>query len=192
MTTMRPSRRRPRAFTLVELVAVMVVIGTIGGVVAGIVQRLAEANNQTAVRSQLYNEATMALDRIVNMVKFTPVRGTGTQTPAISAITPSSITWENGDTLALTGGNLNLCSVRDGDAAATPKLLLANVSAFTIAPINDTDANLFTAYATISLNAVQSGDAHAMNLSLTLTRANVSATLSTRVFLRANAELAAP
>jgi prepilin-type N-terminal cleavage/methylation domain-containing protein len=184
--------RKTRAFTLVELVAVMVVMGTLGTIAAAIVTRLGAANTQTAVRTELYNDASMALDRIVGMIKFTPVRAATTQTPAISSITSSQINWQNGDQLNLATNVITLRSVRDGDGPATTPVLTRNVAALTITPRNDAEQSLFTVHSVTNLNAAQSGQVHAMDVAITLARSGVTATLSTRVFLRANAELAAP
>ena len=148
---------RRRGFTLVELIAVMVVLGVMATIPAGVVRQLAEANNATAIRTQMFNEASMAMDRIVSMIKFTPVRAAAPQTPALSSVSATAIAWENGDALSLSGTTLSLCSVRDGDTAGNLRPLVSNVSALAITPLNDAGANLLTTHATSTLNAVQRG-----------------------------------
>lgn len=186
-----------RGFTLVELIAVMVVLGVIGSLGAMTVQRATAANSQVTQRAQLVAEASMALDRLVQMIKFTPLRAGASATPAISFIDPDEIIWENGDELDVPSGaptTILLRSVRDGDAPGSAgRLLVRSMSAFSIVPRNDAGASLFTVLGTTALNTpALTADVHSMDVSLTLTRGGVSATLSTRVFLRANAELSAP
>jgi|GEM_PF-5461823 len=199
------ARRRTRrggghggaAFTLVELVAVMVVLGVIGTISVATVQRAAVASTQVGQRAQLTSEASMALDRIVQMVKYTPQRAATTATPALSYVDGDEIVWENGDELDVPTGaptTMLLRSVRDGDAPGSAARLLArDMLSFTIVPLNDNGQNLFTVHGTTTLNTpALTADVHSMTLTLSLQRAGLTVTLGTRVFLRANAELGAP
>jgi prepilin-type N-terminal cleavage/methylation domain-containing protein len=192
-------RRSTRAggFTLVELICVMVVVATLGSLVGQIIFNLARAQTETAVRSQLFADANIAMERVVNMVKYTPVRAGSPQTPALQFVDTDSVLWENNDDLDFTPasgstpGRLMLRSVRDGDSSGGSELVLVeNVSAFSVEPLNDVDQNLFTQLGVTSLSTpTNTGQVHSMNLDLTLTRGGVSARLRTRVFLRANMEL---
>ncbi|MCU0688763.1 MAG: type II secretion system GspH family protein, partial [Phycisphaerales bacterium] len=113
-----------RGFTLVELVATMVVLGTLATIAGGIVQRLAQVQTTAAIRAQLYADANLAMERIVMMIKHTPPRAGVSQTPALLYLDADDIVWENNDELdfiAASGGNpgrLMLRSVRDGDPSA--------------------------------------------------------------------------
>lgn len=185
-----------RGFSLVELIAVMVVLGVIGSIGVMSVQRAAVASGQVALRAQLMSEASVVMDRLVQMVKFTPVRAGSPGMPAISYVDADEIVWENGDELDVPSAaptTLLLRSVRDGDApGSTPRLLARDVAAFTLRPLDWNEQPMLASGVTVLNTPELTGQVHAMDLTLTLSRGGVSVTLLTRVFLRARVELSGP
>jgi prepilin-type N-terminal cleavage/methylation domain-containing protein len=191
----RSGARGRAGFTLVELIAVMVVLAVISAIGGSIVRTAAESSSRTAARTELMAEASVAMERIVAMIKYTPVRAGAPATPAISYLDANEIVWENGDDLDVPSGaptTLLLRSVRDGDAAgSTPKLLARDVSALVLTPFDESGTNLLTGLNALS-TTVQTAPIHSVGVSLTLTRGGVSVTLATRVFVRSNAETTTP
>ncbi|HYD00237.1 MAG TPA: prepilin-type N-terminal cleavage/methylation domain-containing protein [Phycisphaerales bacterium] len=182
MTTSRRS-----AFTLVELIAVMVVISVIGAVGAMTIQRAAAANAQVSTRGALYAEASAAMDRIVRKVQSTPVRAASNPAaPSIASFTAATIAWD--DQSALTwdaaAGTLVLRDVTAGDATGAAPVLIANVSDFSAAPFDQSNSNILTALGVTTLNAAQSGTIQRVSFQFTVTRDGQSVTLRSRAFPR--------
>lgn len=194
MTTPARSSRPPRpprllrAFTLVELVAAMVVVGVIGAVGAMTLQRAAAANSQVTARGSLYAEASAAMDRLVRKVQSAPARAaTNPAAPSVAAFTASSITWDDQSLLSYdaTAQTIVLRDVGAGDAASATPVLAANVSSFTVAPFDQSNANIFTALGVTTLNAAQGATVRRVSIQFTLTRDGQSVTLRSRAFVRA-------
>jgi len=178
---------RRRAFTLVELVAVMVVISAIGAVGAFTIQRATAANSQVSTRGTIYAEASAAMDRIVRKVQSTPVRAASNPAaPSIASFTAASITWD--DQSALTwdaaAGTLMLRDVAAGDATGAAPVLLTNVSDFSATPFDQSNSNIFTTLGVTTLSAAQSGTVRRVSFQFTITRDGQSVTLRSRAFPR--------
>lgn len=183
------ARRSPyrRAFTLVELVAAMVVVGVIGAVGAMTLQRAAAANSQVSARGTLYAEASAAMDRLVRKVQSAPARAaTNPAAPSISALTATAITWDDQSTLTYDANaqTLVLRDVAAGDSTSATPVLVGNVSAFEVAPFDQDNANIFTALGVATLNSAQGATVRRVSIQFTLTRDGQSVTLRSRAFVR--------
>lgn len=162
----RGSLRR-RGFTLVEAVAAIVVIATLGSVATGIVYAGVEASRRSAERDQLLGEMSQAMDHLVTTIRAVPADADGT--PGLD-VTASSVVVDGAVTFALQSGSL----VRT-DAAGT-SALLRGVTAFTPVAM-DRDG---TALAVGSPRPL----VRRVELSITASRQGLTETLRTRVFLR--------
>lgn len=179
---MRPVPRQPApstrlGFTLVEVIATVVIVGAIGVFIAGAVRATADAYAAAAQRAELVNSASAALERAVTGLRDIPLRASVTPAePAIETITTSSITATAADSaygLALSGTNLQLT------VAGVTTTLVRHVSDFQVRAFDQGNIALAD---TLSGNTCD--PVRRIELTLTLSRNGVSETLRTRVFLR--------
>lgn len=176
-----------RAFTLVELVAVMVVVAVIGTVGAFTMQRAAAATSQVATRGTLYAEGSAAMDRIIRKLQSAPARAaTSPAVPSFATFSATSITWD--DLSAITyDANAQTLVFRDvaaGDSTSATPVLIGNVSDFSAAPFDQSNANIFTALGVSSLNSTQGATVRRISIQFTITRDGQSVTLRSRAFVR--------
>lgn len=167
-------RRRPtrRAFTLVELVAAMTVIATLGSIVSLLITTSVGGYSRASLTAQLNAETGIALDRIDQLLRFIPMSGAGS--PDISSVTATSITWNTNYTLSLSGTQLML-----SEAGGASSVLLNDVSAFSIAAFDQSN----TAMAA-SLSGSACSGIRRLQVSITQTRSGVTESLRTRIFIR--------
>ncbi len=174
---MRPIRR---AFTLVELIATMTVLATLGSVISVIISSAVSGYTRAATTAQLHSEASVALDRIDQMLRYIPA--SAVTDPDISSVTATSITWSTNWTLTLTGTQLLL-----SEAGGTSSVLLNDVSAFSVTAYDQGNAALAA-----SLSGSACDSIRRLRVSITLTRSGISETLRTKVFIRSMMSGVAP
>ncbi len=187
---MPPRRHNPRplarpGFTLIELLCTVAIVGILGSAMASIIQQAARTSNQANTRAQLAAEGSGAMDRIINRLAQISTRPSTTPPQAdIDAMTATSLSFDAGSLLQLTGTNLILRDVEAGDALASTPILLRNVSALTLEARDASNALLAEP---VNLTLPRQ-----LVVTITLTRAGTSTTLRGRAFLRGCSEYAAP
>ncbi|MHC5002828.1 MAG: PilW family protein [Planctomycetota bacterium] len=175
MSPPRRRVRRRRGFTLIELIATIVVLATVGTVASAIVMNATGGYVEASTAAQLHAEASVALDRIVRELRSMNLDTDATGiAPDIESIASSAITWNDDDTLTLTGSNLTLAE--DGGSAV---VLLGDVSAFTIAASDEDDASV-----PLPASAASCDPIRRLTITVTVTRHGVSETLRSKLYLR--------
>jgi prepilin-type N-terminal cleavage/methylation domain-containing protein len=168
------SFRPRRAFTLIESIATIVILAVVGSMASFILFTASDGHLHAAVAGQLHSEASMAMDRIVRELRATPADSAAPLPAAdIQSITPTSIAWAGGSSLALAGSEL---IYTNGDGSA---VLVGDVAAFNIQAFDESNQAMA---ATLSGDACQ--DVRRLRITLTLERHGVSHALRTRIFLR--------
>lgn len=171
----RPHRTARRGFTLVEAVATIVVLAVIGTVSSGIVMNATGGYLEASEGAQLHAEASIALDRIVRELRSMSLDDAASSiAPDIESMSATAITWDDDDTLALSGTDLLL--TEDGGAAT---LLLGDVSSFALTAHDESDATIALPITGAGCDAVRR-----VTIELTLTRNGVSESLRAKLFLR--------
>jgi hypothetical protein len=174
---MKPRRRSSirRAFTLVELVATMTVLGAMGSVVSVVLTSAIDGYTRASTAAQLNGELSIAMDRIDQLLRYIPYNGVSG--PDIVSVTASSISWQANWSLTLVGGEV-LLSENGGSAA----VLLSDVTSLSVQAYDENN---------IALAANLSGSAcdpiRRIAITIAMQRNGVADTLKTRVFLRAMA-----
>lgn len=168
----RPRRTARSGFTLVELVATMTLVATLGSVVCIIVSSSVGGYTRAATTAQLNSEVGVALDRIDQLWRFIPLSASGG--PDIASLTPTSMTWSANWTLMLNGTNLTL-----SEAGGAASVLLKDVSAFSVAACDESNAPLAA-----SLSGSACDNIRRLRVSITQTRSGIAETLRTTVFVR--------
>ena len=164
-----------RAFTLVEVVATIVVLATIGTVASGILFTATDGYLEARMTAQLHSELSIAMDRIVRELRNIQLDDTADDVaPDIDAVTATSITWDDDYVIALSGSDLMLTI--DGGAAA---VLLSDVTSFTIQGYDEDNSELAA-----TLNGDDCDDIRRASISVTIERSGVSETLRSKVFIR--------
>lgn len=184
--TRRTAPFRRAAFTLVELLAAMVVVGVIGAFGAMTLQRAAAVNTGIAARATLYADASALMDRLTRKVQSTAIRS-GDTVPSFATFTTTNLTWDDASALAYnaTAQTVTLIDVAAGDsAAATAPTLADSVTSFTMAAFDESNVNLLTSLGVNSLNATQGGAIRRVEFQFTMTRSGQSVTLRSRAFTR--------
>jgi type II secretory pathway pseudopilin PulG len=176
---MRTPRRRQAAVregsTLIELVVVIVLTGTIAGIVAPPLIEATRIRERSIRRAALLGEARTALERIVREFREIPAKSEDTNAPDISAAAGDSIAFEAAS-YRLASGVLE--RLDPDDPAWRP--LAAHVSAFALA-YYDGDGNLLSS---TPLSAGDRGILRRIGVSLTLQDGGQSVTLRTGAYLR--------
>jgi prepilin-type N-terminal cleavage/methylation domain-containing protein len=168
-----------RAYTLVELVATIVVLAIVGSISSFMVFNSTQGYREATVTAQLHAEASVAFDRVVRELRKMDLDDAAAGTaPDIESIDTSSITWNDNSTLALSGTDLMYT-----ESGGTPAVLLGDVSAFTLQAFDESESTVVLPAAAAACDPIRR-----LSAEITVTRAGVSETLRTRLFLRATME----
>lgn len=168
------SGRRDGGFTLIEAIACMVILGTMASVSAGLVLRASDAYTRGATSAQLVAELSTGMDRIDRELRRIERKGAGAVAPNIASVSATSITWSTNWSLTLSSGH-----VLFSEAGSTPVVLLRDVTAFTVAAFNESDAALV-----LPLSGSGCDPIRRLSVSVTLSRNGQTESLRTKVFLR--------
>lgn len=120
------SRQSSRAFTLIEMIATVTILGIMGAAVLPIVESAGLLYAESARAARSVERASFAIDRVCRFLRETPLNDSA-DALAIATIAPEQISLESGDGLAFERGQL-LITV-DGRTAT----LCADVDAFELA-----------------------------------------------------------
>lgn len=115
-----------RAFTLIELIAAIVVFSLVSMVFAGIMLESAEAYASASEARERGERASLAMDRIVRLIREIPENEAAPGTPDITDASATALELGNGAAVRLSGSTLILI-VPDAPA---PAVLCTEVSAF--------------------------------------------------------------
>ena len=171
-----------RAFTLVEVIATIVIVAVLAAISANLVRSATSGYADAATRAELVNDGSAALERLVTGIRDIPLRASVTPAePLIATITTDSLTVDGNQGFALSGTNLRLT------VAGVTKTLVGNVSNFQVRAFDQSNAAL-----AVSLSGDACDPVRRIELTLTLSRNGVSETLRTRVFLRCMMNGASP
>ena len=167
-----------RAFTLVDIIATIVVISLIATVTSSALLNALKGYSNWSTRSDLQSQLASTMDRIVvELRNVAAASGVTPVQPDISSISPTSITF-NADTstrtITLSGTNLTLL----GATGATANLA-TNISSLTIQAYDKDNNALAT---TLSGEAACAG-IRRIQITMTATNNGTSQTLRTKVFL---------
>jgi len=163
-------------FTLIELVATMVILAALSSVGAGILITATDGYTNASLTAQLHNEASIAMDRMVREVRSIGLdTGAGGSAPDIDTVTATSLAWGGNSSFSLSGTNIML--TKNG---GTARVLLKDVSSFSVQAYDEADNTMAA-----SLSGTGCDTIRRLSLSVTLTRNGVSHTLRTKLFLRA-------
>lgn len=168
--------RRHRAFTLVELVATMVIISAASAVTASVISSASRSYADSARAATLHVSASSALDRIVKELQACPLDPAApSPSPRITRVQRNSIDWGNGYRLTLNGRELRLTTPSQ---PAQP--IVGDVSAFSVRTFNANNQLLPT-----NLNAASARAVRRIEITITLTSGRSSETIRTRIAPRA-------
>ncbi|MFN0132122.1 MAG: type II secretion system protein J [Phycisphaerales bacterium] len=163
------------AFTLVETVAAIVIIATIGTISSSIIYTGINGYRDASASSRLHSEASAAFERIATLLRSVPRSASaGTTAPAITSVTATSIVFDTDWTLSLSGTDLLLAE--DGGTART---LLPNVTGLAIQCYDQSNSALSATLAGADCYSIRR-----IQLSLTVSNEGVTHTVRTRVFVR--------
>ena len=164
-----------RAFTLIEVVATIVVLATVGTVASGILFTATDGYLEARMTAQLHTELSIAMDRIVRELRNIQLDGDASGVaPDIDAVTATSITWDDDYVVAMSGSNLMLTI--DGAAAA---VLLSDITSFSIQTYDEDNIALAA-----TLGGEDCDDIRRISISATIERSGVSEMLRSKVFIR--------
>lgn len=167
-----------RGFSLVEVIAVIVILGIIGGVSSSLILTNVASFTESSVRIQLHGEASVTLDRIVREVReIDPDPTVGPPRPHIRQARANSLQWDDSCSLGLVDGTLLLNT--DG---VHEDVLCGDVSEFSLDYLDESNHSLLIG------GAVPPSDLPRIRrvaIHLSLQRQGMTESLSTRVFIRA-------
>ena len=164
-----------RAFTLVEMIAAMAILGLVASIAAGIIVRASESFRTGAMRARLHAELAAGMDLVERTIREIPLNAGGTA-PAITRTSATQIQWTAGAGTASISSTFTDLQHNPGTGAVT---ILTEVSAFQLQFFNESNARIGP-----SLSGTACGPIRRVEVTVTMTRGGISETLRTRVFLR--------
>ncbi len=114
-----------RAFTLIEMIAVIVILGIVASVASPILLAVSNTYTQSMEHRTAAESVSIALDRIVRVIRETPEVSGAEGTPDVTAAQATRFAIGDGTTIELTGTNLILTL-----PATAPAVLCSDVSTF--------------------------------------------------------------
>jgi prepilin-type N-terminal cleavage/methylation domain-containing protein len=180
ITTPSLKRPSPRAFSLVETIATMVILAVVLAVTSRLFLSATLGYTSAATRAELNAELSSAMDRIVQELRSIGVRSGSSPTAAeITSITASSITWVGADAitrqLSLSGTNLLY-----SESGAPGNVLASSVTSFLISAYDQSNTALAA-----TLSGASTDSVFRLQITLSSTRQGITETFRTRVFPRA-------
>jgi prepilin-type N-terminal cleavage/methylation domain-containing protein len=170
-------RSRCAGFTLIESIAVIVILSIIATTAALLIGQMATMYRDRAVQGQLHVEASVALDRLMREIRaIENTDDEGTTIPNITGASTTEIQWGAGKLIDVDSGNLRL----NADGTNTD-ILATDVSAIAFNYFDDTHTSLLSGS---SVPSDDLGSIRRVSVSLTLSRYGETETLHTLVFLR--------
>ncbi len=184
-STRLPWGRSRRGFTLIEMVATVVIIGTLGSVASGVIYQASRTYTQAALSAQVHEELASGLDRIDRALREIAIKSPyASSAPNIVSLTAASMTYNTSSVLTYTASTGDITLSESGGPTGT---LLRGVSAFTLQAFDESNAAMAASLSGSACDAIRR-----ISVSITLTRDGVSQTLRTKVFLRALLKGGAP
>lgn len=179
MIRTRPGRR---AFTLVETIATIAILGIVSLAVSRLIYTATDAYAQIGTRADMAGQMSLAMDRVV--IELRRIDSTTVSTviaPHVTACTSSQIDFVSGGssfTLAYNSGTRNLAFL---GAAGVTSTLMPNVSSFTITPLNSVGAAIATPVSAANLPLIRS---IRIDMTCSNTTLNITESLRTQVYIR--------
>ncbi len=171
------------AFTLIEMIATIVILGTMGSIASGVIYQASRTYTEAALSAQLHAELSAGLDRIDRALREIPLKSPyASSAPNITSLSASSITFNGSSVLTFASGQITL-----SESGGPAGVLLRNVAAFTIQAFDESNAAMAATLSGTACDALRR-----LSVSITLTREGVSQTLRTKVFLRSLLKGGAP
>ena len=176
---LKPCRRR--GFTLVESMATVAILGTLGSTASFLILNAVDGYTDAATRAQLHAELSIALDRAMREIRKIELKGdaVGEVAPNITSISGTSLKWEDYPAgleyeLLWSGSELQL-KVAGGGLAT----LMTNVTNLTITGYDDgadPDAVVASCSPCLTIRRI--------SVEVTAERGGITESLRFKVFLR--------
>ncbi len=170
--------QRRFGFSLVEVLAVIVILGLIGGVSSSLILTNVAVFTESSIRIQVHGEASMTLDRIVReMREINPDPNAGPPQPYITHARTDSLHWNGSCRLEYMDGAILLCT-----DAMNSDLLCQDVSEFALDYLDNSNRSLLVS------GAVPQGDLSRIQriaIRLSVCRQGMTESLTSRAFIRA-------
>ena len=164
-----------RGFTLVEMIAVIAILGTLAAAGSGLIFTASNAYADASIVAELHDEASASLDQCVRILRDIPEDAAASgPAPDIDVIVPYGLRWDANTILYRSGTNL---WYREG--LGTWRIVQTDVTAFVVRSY-DNDAALLAG----TLVGAACDPIRRIEIELTVTRLGVSETVRTRVYLR--------
>lgn len=165
-------RKVRRAFTLVEAIATMVVLSTVGLASTGVMWAAVDAHSEGSEHARLHAELSIAMERVVREIRSLPPDAD--DKPDIAQINSDSVTYGTGPTvISLQGDELWLSS------GGVDRVLLDGVTAFTLAAFDADNGSL-----SLPRTGTDCDGIRRISIELSASGNVVSETIRTKVFLR--------
>jgi Tfp pilus assembly protein PilE len=180
---MTRTRRHTRGsgFTLVETIATITILVTLGSISSGVLWSALDAYSDAAVRAALHSETSVGMERIIRELHGIDKKAVGVA-PEISDVTPTSITWNTSNSITLSGDQVLLV-----DGGGPARVLLDEVTTLTIQTYDESDAAMASSLSGAACDAIRR-----ISVEVTLQREGVTETLRTKMFVRCTMAGAAP
>lgn len=101
-------RRRPNAFTLVETIAVMVVVSIIGGVLSTVLYAATDSYASTQTQRRSVDEISFALEKITRLVRQQPASESDPGSSSIAEASAELLLFDSGLRIELVDGSLEI------------------------------------------------------------------------------------
>ena len=166
---------RRAGFTLVEVIATIVILAVIGSIASRTIMVALDGYIRAATQAQLHTELSIAMDRIERELRKIPGKvNYASVAPNITAVTANSLAWNGNYSLSLSGNELRF--VENGAASA---ILLSDVTGFTVQTFDQSNNALGAALSGVGCDPIRR-----VSVDITLQRAGITESVRSKVFLR--------
>lgn len=152
MTT-RPHNTRisgpVRGFTLIELMATMIIISTVAAVTSGILMSASQVYAKSATQRRSAENVASALDRVVRLFREAPSKTSPAGAADMTSAGPTAVSFSDGSGVSLSGSVLRLSG---GGITNSP--LCNGVTAFTLTYLDSAGATVNVAGGTDTVRRV--------------------------------------
>jgi prepilin-type N-terminal cleavage/methylation domain-containing protein len=176
-----------RAFTLIESMATVVVLGTLAGASSLLIFNAVDGFTEATTAAQLHVEASIALDRAIREIRKIELDGAAAGVaPNIVGIGDTYVAWldSDSDAYAFTMGVDVIYLQIDGAPGA---VLLTDVTGVTVKAFDERNIELVLPLAGAACDPVRR-----ISVEITLERNGVSHSLRSKVFIRSTMDGGAP